>query len=245
MNFPSNNQNPMNGSSSPFDSSSQPMTVAQSSLDVRLEFIRKTYSLFLAGILMALVAGTICLNSDPVANAAVSILRSPILAIALLFGLSMGAQAVSRIEGLNYAALFGFTAFMGFLFAPLLAMYEQSAPGIVTQAAVLTFITFGSLTAYAFISKKDFSFLGGMLFVGLIALILGGLANVFLFKSSGASYWMAWVTLLLFSGYVLYDTSQIIHRYDAKGYVSAALALFLDFFNMFMAILRILSGNRR
>jgi FtsH-binding integral membrane protein len=244
MNFPSNNQNPMNGSPSPFEYSSQPMTVAESSLDVRLEFIRKTYSLFLAGILMALVAGTICLNSTPIENAAWGILNLPLLAIALLFGLSMGAQAVSRIEGLNYAALFGFTAFMGFLFAPILARYEQGQPGIVTQAAVLTFIAFGALTAYAFITKKDFSFMGGMLTVGLIMLIVGGLANVFFFKSSGASYWMAWVTLLLFSGYVLYDTSQIIHRYDAKGYVAAALALFLDFFNMFMAILRILGGRR-
>ncbi|MBW3635913.1 MAG: Bax inhibitor-1 family protein [Armatimonadetes bacterium] len=244
MNSPFNNQNPMNGSPSPFEYSSQPMTVAESSVDVRLDFIRKTYSLFLAGILMALVAGTICLNSAPVFNAAISVLRSPLLSIALLFGLAMGAQAVSRIEGLNYAALFGFTAFMGFLFAPVLAMYESRVPGIVSQAAILTFIAFGSLTAYAFISKKDFSFMGGMLTVGLIMLIAGGLANVFLFKSSGASYWMAWVTLLLFSGYVLYDTSQIIHRYDAKGYVAAALALFIDFFNMFMAILRILGGRR-
>lgn len=241
MNFPNNS----NGSSNPFQYSTQPVSVAQSSVDVRMEFIRKTYSLFLAGILCALVAGTICLNSFPVASAAITILRVPLLAIALLFGLSMGAQAVSRIEGLNYAALFGFTAFIGFLFAPILAMYERSAPGIVTQAALLTSITFGALTAYAFISKKDFSFLGGLLFVGLIALILGGLANVFLFKSLNASYWMAWVTVMLFAGYVLYDTSRIIHRYDSKGYCSAALALFLDFFNMFMAILRILSGGRR
>lgn len=241
MNFP----NQQGQSENPFAYSSQNLTVADSPVEVRMEFIRKTYSLFLAGIVCALVAGTICLNSYPVANAAVTVLQSPLLAIVLLFGLSMGAQAVSRIEGLNYAALFGFTAFIGFLFAPLLAMYERSAPGIVGQAAGLTAIAFGSLTAYAFVTKKDFSFLGGLLFVGLAMLIVGGLANVFFFKSTGASYYMAWVSLFLFSGYVLYDTSQIIHRYDAKGYCSAALSLFLDFFNMFMAILRILSGNRR
>lgn len=242
MNFP--NQQGQSGQN-PFAYSSQPLTVAESPVEVRMTFIRKTYSLFLAGILCALVAGTICLNSYPVFSAAATVLRSPLLAIVLLFGLSMGAQAVSRIEGLNYAALFGFTAFIGFLFAPILAMYERSAPGIVMQAAGLTAITFGSLTAYVFITKKDFSFLGGLLFVGLAVLILGGLANVFFFKSVGASYYMAWVSLFLFAGYVLYDTSQIIHRYDAKGYCSAALSLFLDFFNMFMAILRILGGNRR
>ncbi len=241
MNFP--NQQGQN--TNPFSYSSQPVSVADSPVEVRMNFIRKTYSLFLAGILCALVAGTICLRVPAVGALAVGIYSNPLIALVLLFGLSIGAQAVSRVEGLNYAALFGFTAFIGFLFAPLLAIYERSMPGIVGQAALLTSITFGALTAYAFISKKDFSFLGGMLFVGLAALILGGLANVFLFKSIGASYWMAWVTVLLFAGYVLYDTSQIIHRYDAKGYCSAALSLFLDFFNMFMAILRILGGNRR
>ncbi|HEY0074704.1 MAG TPA: Bax inhibitor-1 family protein, partial [Abditibacteriaceae bacterium] len=59
-----------------------------------------------------------------------------------------------------------------------------------------------------------------------------------------AGYWMAWISLFLFSGFVLYDTSQIIHRYDAKSYCAAALSLFLDFFNIFMAILRILAGSR-
>ncbi len=249
MNFP--NQQGQNNSPNPFAYSSQPLTVADSPVEVRMEFIRKTYSLFLAGILCSIVAGTICLNSQPVLSAALGILSSPLLAIVLLFGLSLGAQAVSRVEGLNYAALFGFTAFIGFLFAPILALYEQGAPGtgghpgIVLQAAALTTIAFSALTAYVFVSKKDFSFMGGLLFVGLIMLILGGLANVFFFKSAGAGYYMAWITVFLFSGFVLYDTSQIIHRYDAKGYCSAALSLFLDFFNMFMAILRILGGNRR
>lgn len=241
MNFP-NQQG--QGGENPFAYSSQSLTVADSPVEVRMEFIRKTYTLFLAGILCALVAGTICLNSAPVFSLAATILRTPILAIALLFGLTLGAQAVSHIEGINYAALFGFTAFIGFLFAPILRMYEISAPGIVMQAAVLTVITFSALTAYVFVTKKDFSFMGGMLFVGMILLVLGGLANVFFFRNAGVSYYMAWVTLFLFSGYVLYDTSQIIHKYDSRGYVSAALSLFLDFFNMFMAILRILGGRR-
>jgi FtsH-binding integral membrane protein len=124
-------------------------------------------------------------------------------------------------------------------------MYEQIQPGIVSQAAVLTLLTFGALTTYAFVTKKDFSFLGGMLYVGLITLIGGLLLNAFLFKSVSMSYWMSWGILLVFSGYVLFDTSRIIHRYDEKSYCSAAIALFLDFFNMFLAILSILSGGRR
>ncbi len=223
--------------------SSTGWTVAQSSAEVRTEFIQKTYSLFFASLLAAIVMGGITLNT-PLFDVSLMLLKIPLLAFGLMFGGAMLAGAVSRTEGLNYVALFGFTSFVGFLIAPVLSMYEGAFPGIVGQAAFLTVLVFGSLTAYVFVSKKDFSFLGGMLFVGLIALVIGGLANAFFFKSSGAGYWMAWITVFLFSGFVLYDTSQIIHRYDAKGYCAAALSLFLDFFNLFMAILRILSGSR-
>jgi FtsH-binding integral membrane protein len=128
------------------------------------------------------------------------------------------------------------------MFAPAIEMY---APGVVGQAAFSTVVVFGGLTAYVFLSRKDFSYMGGRLFVGLIALVAGGLANRFLFKSGLAQYIMSWITVVLFSGFVLYDTSRIIHRYDERGYCMAALALFLDFFNMFMAILNILGGGRR
>jgi FtsH-binding integral membrane protein len=217
------------------------MSVADASVDVRMDFLRKTYSLFLAGILMAIVAGIVCLNVQAVFSLAATIWRMPILAIGLILGGSIGAQAVSRVEGLNYAALFGFTALIGFLFAPILLIYGGP---IVTQAGVLSAIIFGALTAYVFVTKKDFSFMGGMLFVGMVALILGGLVNAFFFKNSGMGYWMAWGSLLLSSGFVLYTTSTMLHDYDSKGYVSAALSLFVSFFNIFMSLLRILGGNR-
>jgi FtsH-binding integral membrane protein len=219
--------------------------VSQSSVETRMNFIRKTYVLFMAGIVAAIVAGTITVSSRPLFEAALAILRMPLLGLILLIGSVWIASALSRTEGLNYVALFGFTAFCGFWISPLLVMYEQIQPGIVSQAAVLTLLTFGALTTYAFVTKKDFSFLGGMLYVGLITLIGGLLLNAFLFKSASMSYWMSWGILLVFSGYVLFDTSRIIHRYDEKSYCSAAIALFLDFFNMFLAILSILSGGRR
>lgn len=225
----------------PFNSSTMETSVSQSPVEVRMNFIRKTYALFMAGILMCVLAGTACLSVPALTGVAISLWKTPLLAILLVYGAVFAASAVSEVEGLNYAALFGFTGLIGFMFAPIVAMY---APAVVGQAAFLTILIFGSLTAYVFVTKKDFSFLGGMLFVGLIALILGGLANVFIFRNSGASYWMAWVTLFLFSGYVLYDTSNIMNRYSERSYCSAALALFLDFFNIFMALLRILGGRR-
>ncbi len=232
-----------NSQNSPFSSTTQMPMVAQTSAETRLNFIRKTYVLFLMGILTAVAAGAACLHIPAINNAVVGLLNhSALILFLLIIGASIGAQAVSRVEGLNYVALFAFTGLMGLVFAPVIATF---APEVVGQAGFLTVVIFGSLTAYAFISRKDFSYLGGMLFIGLISLILGGLANAFFFKSGAASYLMSWVTVLIFSGYVLYDTSRIINRYDERGYCSAALALFLDFLNIFMALLRILSGSRR
>ncbi len=65
------------------------------------------------------------------------------------------------------------------------------------------------------------------------------------FKSSGFSYWLAWGTLFFSSGYVLYQTSNIIHEYRENEYCAAALGLFISFFNIFMSLLRILGGNSR
>ena len=236
--------------SNPFGYSSAPVSVADSPVEARLAFIRKTYVLFLAGILCSLFAGVATLHSAALLGVSVAVWGVhlgpiPILAILLIGGAGAGAQYVSRMEGANYAGLFGFTGLLGWLFTPIIAGYELSQPGILSQAASLTAITFGALTAYAFVSKKDFSFLSGILFVGVVGLVLGYFANLFFFHSPFMAYIMAWFVLLIFSGYVLYDTSNIMRRYDTGAYCSAALSLFLDFFNMFLAILRILSGSRR
>lgn len=237
--------NSNNNTPNTFASGQTLQPVSQANVETRMDFIRKTYVLFMAGIVAAVVAGAITVSSRPLYEAAIAILRMPLLGLVLLLGSVWIASALSRTEGLNYIALFGFTAFTGFWITPLLAMYELYMPGILMQAAVLTLLTFGALTTYVFVTKKDFSFLGGMLTVGLITLIGGMLLNMFWLKSSMMSYWMSWGILLVFSGYVLFDTSRIIHRYDEKSYCSAAIALFLDFFNMFLAILSILAGGRR
>jgi modulator of FtsH protease len=231
--------NPQND---PFNQSTMTMrSVAQSPVEVRMNFIRKTYALFMAGILMCVVAGTATLMVPALGMASIAVLRNPIIAIALIFGGSIAAQAVSEKEGLNYVALFGFTGLMGFLFSPIVAYY---APAVVGQAAFLTILIFGSLTAYVFVTRKDFSFLGGFLFVGILTVVLASVANFLFFKSWDASYWIACAMLLMSSGFVLYKTSNIMHHYSERSYCSAALSLFISFINIFMSLLRILSGRR-
>ena len=94
-----------------------------------------------------------------------------------------------------------------------------------------------------FLSNRDFSFLRGMVTVGLIVVVLGGPLNVLFVGSLGLGFALACATLLLFAGFVLYDTSNIIRRYPTNEYVGGALARNLDALNIFMALLRIL--NRR
>ena len=230
-----------NQSQEPFGSTAWGTPVAAASEETRFNFIRKTYVLFMAGILTAVVSGAICLTVEPVLAIALGILRMPILAFGLIIGGSIAAQALARKEGVNYLALFGFTALIGMIFAPIIAIY---APSVIGQAAFLTCVIFGSLTAYVFVTRKDFSFMGGMLFIGMVGMVLAGAANLFFFKSSGMSYWISWFVLFLSSGFVLYQTSNLIHEYRENEYCAAALGLFISFFNIFMSLLNILGGNR-
>jgi FtsH-binding integral membrane protein len=124
----------------------------------------------------------------------------------------------------------------------VLYVIGKTNPTSILQAGVLTVAIFGGLTAYVFVSDRDFSFLRGMVTVGLVVLIAAGVINIFV-GSLGLGFALAVAALLLFAGFVLYDTSNIIRRYPTNEYVSAALSLYLDAFNIFLALLRIL--NRR
>jgi FtsH-binding integral membrane protein len=84
-----------------------------------------------------------------------------------------------------------------------------------------------------------------MVITGLIVVILAGLLNVLFISSSALGFAVAAATLLLFTGFVLYDTSNIIRHYPTNEYVAGALSLYLDVFNIFLALLRILNSGRR
>lgn len=216
-------------------------TAAQASVEERMGFVRKVYALFFAATLFAIGGVLAGVSIKPLTAFA---FEHPIIMFIAMIGGVMGAQAVRHVPGLNLAALFGFTAFTGVVISPLIAIISQINPGSILAAGVLTVGIFGGLTAYVFISKRDFSFLRGMVTVGLIVVILAGVVNIFL-GSGALGFAVAAATLLLFSGYVLYDTSNIIRRYPTNEYVAGALSLYLDAFNIFLAILRLLNSGRR
>ncbi|HEX8747138.1 MAG TPA: Bax inhibitor-1/YccA family protein [Pyrinomonadaceae bacterium] len=216
-------------------------TAAQVSLAERLGFIRKVYALFFLATLFA-VGGVLLGFAFPPLMMLMA--RSPWITLLLMLGGVMGAQALRHVPGLNLVALFGFTTLTGVIISPVLWYFSQVNPASIIQAGLLTVGIFGGLTAYVFISQKDFSFLRGMMVTGLIVVVLAGLLNIFV-ASSALGFAVAAATLLLFSGFVLYDTSNIIRRYPTNEYVAGALSLYLDAFNIFLALLRILNAGRR
>ncbi|HYJ45863.1 MAG TPA: Bax inhibitor-1/YccA family protein [Pyrinomonadaceae bacterium] len=215
-------------------------TAAEASLPERLAFIRKVYSLFFIATLFAIGGVLLGFAYEPLMIFA---FQHPIIMLLMMLGGVFAAQAVRHKPGINLVALFGFTTLTGVVIAPLLYIISLRNPASILQAGVLTVGIFGGLTAYVFLSKKDFSFLRGMLVTGLIVVILAGVLNMLIIGSSALYFAGAVATLLLFSGFVLYDTSNIIRRYPTNEYVSGALDLYLDAFNIFLALLRILNSR--
>ncbi|WLR42747.1 Bax inhibitor-1/YccA family protein [Bacillus carboniphilus] len=140
--------------------------------------------------------------------------------------------------------LFIFTFLMGLSIYPTVGYYLSTVgANVVLTAFGVTAFVFGSLFIYAYTTKRDFSFLGGMLFIGLISLIVLSIIGVFFIKSETFHLAMAWVGVLLFSGYVLYDVSMMKnHLVDEKDVPAAVLNLYIDFINLFLDILRIIAS---
>ena len=220
----------------------QAQTAAQATLAERLGFIRKVYALFFLGTLFAIGGVLLSFSFPPLLEYS---LKHPWIMLFVMLGGVMGAQAVRHVRGVNLLALFGFTTLTGVVISPLMALVWVNNPASILQAGVLTVGIFGGLTVYAFVSKRDFSFLRGMIVTGLIVMILAGLLNVFLIGSSAFGFAIAAATLLVFAGFVLYDTSNIIRHYPTNEYVAGALSLYLDAFNIFLALIRILNAGRR
>lgn len=148
---------------------------------------------------------------------------------------------VRRTPGINMIALFSYTALSGFTLAAVLERYLDKGQGeIIWQSAALCALIFGILSAYVHITKQDFDWMGGILLVALIMLIVAGIGFMFFPSAFGIFMWSC-ISAVIFSGFILYDTSRIILKYDTEEVVSAVLDLYLDVINLFLDLLRILS----
>jgi FtsH-binding integral membrane protein len=144
----------------------------------------------------------------------------------------------------NIGLVFLFTFVMGVAISPVVFVLNARQPGVVGQAGLLTLSTFGVLTAYAWTSRRDFSAWGGFFIVGVWVIIGTSLLNIF-FQNQTAALWIAGATVLAFSGLLVFDTWRLRNVYGPGDYVLAAVNIYLDLLNMFMAILQLLGGSRR
>lgn len=137
----------------------------------------------------------------------------------------------------QYAALGGFILAEALIFVPLLYLAESRAPGVIGSAAGATMIGFGALTGIVFYTRKDFSFLRGLLvwagFIALAAIVVAVLFQVTL------GVWFSVGMVALAGGAILYDTSNVLHHYPEDRYVGAALQLFASVALMFWYVLRL------
>jgi len=164
-------------------------------------------------------------------------------AFMLVSWLSSRVSLTSESKGAQYAALAGFVVAESIIFVPMLWLADQYAPGAIQSAAVVTLIGFAGLTAVAFATRKDFSFLRGLLmWGGVVALlaIVGGVAFGFELGT-----WFS-VAMIGFAGAaILYDTSNVLHHFPEDRYVGAALQLFASVALMFWYVLRLFMASRR
>ena len=221
---------------------SLPGTLVRSG-EERATLVRRTYGLVFVSVIITAI-GVAFGFTQPALMLAVG--QHPFIAfIAVLAPMWMAMQSRQQhAKSLILTLLFTFIA--GIWISPMLYMAENGSPGIVGQAGILTLSTFGVLSLYAVISKRDFSAWGSFFVVGLWVLIATSLINMFVGSALG-SLWIAGGTVLVFSGLLVFDTWRIVRSgvYGPDDYVPAAVNIYLDLLNLFLAILSLLGGRRR
>ena len=162
-----------------------------------------------------------------------------ILTLVGYFGL-LFATSKFRNRGLGIVFVFALTGFMGLTLGPILNVYLSFAGGqqIIFNALAATGVIFFSLSAFVLVTKKDFSFLGGFLFAGIIVAFLAGL-GAFVFNLAALSIAVSSMFVLLMAGLILYETSNIIQGGETN-YIMATTTLFVSIFNLFTSLLHLM-----
>jgi modulator of FtsH protease len=169
--------------------------------------------------------------------------ESPIMYSLGAFAIMMGmffAVSATRNSGLGVVLLLALTGFMGLMLGPVLqvALGLSNGAQIVGLAAGGTGAIFMVMAGIATTSKRDFSFMGKFLMVGIVLLILASLANLF-FQIPALALTLSAVAVLLFSAFILYDVSRVVNGGETN-YVMATLSIYLSIYNLFVSLLQLL-----
>jgi len=176
--------------------------------------------------------------------------------ISMAMGLPQGAALILMLVGFGLlfvvnrtadsskgiVAIFAFTGVMGASIGPMLNHYlaMPGGPALVMQALGSTAVVFFGLSAYALTTRKDFSYMGGFLMVGLLVAVVAMIANIFL-NIPALSLTISAAVVLIMSGLILFDTSRIINGGETN-YIRATVSLYLDIYNLFIHLLHLLTA---
>jgi modulator of FtsH protease len=207
---------------------------SEQSLLATNKVLRNTYGL----LAMTLIFSAAC------AGVAVMMNMPPmgmLITFAGYFGLLFLTTRFSN-SGLGLLFVFALTGFMGLTLGPIISMYLSIPNGsqIVMTAMGGTGVIFLGLSGYVLTTRKDFSFIGGFLIVGILVAFLAGI-GAFFFNMPGLSLAVSAMFVLLMSGMILYQTSEIIHGGETN-YILATVTLFVSIYNLFLSLLHLLGA---
>lgn len=213
------------------------MRTASSAVVSTNKLIRNTYLLLSMTLLFSALTASVsvALNMPPMTYLVSSV-------VALLLVWFVLPRTANSAAGLG--VVFAFTGLMGFALGPMLTMYLSlpQGPQLVATALGGTGAIFLGLSAYALTTRRDFNFMGGFLFVGMLVVLGASLLNIFL-HIPAMSLAISAVVVLLMSGFILFDTSRMVNG-GIDNYIVATVQLYMNIFNLFVSLLQILGITR-
>ena len=237
--------------------------VAQTSAQVYVDqglrqYMMRVYNYMAGGLCITALASYIIMNTPALlklfftisANGVVGLsglgwlaMLAPFIMV-FAFGWVLNRGSLAQVQGVYW----GYAALMGVALTPVLLAYTGAS---VTRIFLVTAATFGGMSIYGYTTRKDLTSMGSFMIMGLWGIIIAMLVNIFL-KSSGLDFALSILSVIVFTGLTAYDTQKIREIYaesdtgdlSSRKAISGALALYMDFINLFLALLR-LFGDRR
>jgi modulator of FtsH protease len=207
-------------------------TAGQASVLQTNKVLRNTYML----LAMTLTFSAVCAGITSMMNIGAGVaLGMNLTALVMIFFLNKASQS-----SMGILFVFAFTGLLGGSLGYTLNYYAgfQNGTELIMQAFGATAVVFFGLSGYVLTTKKDFSFMGGFLLVGLIVAVVASLANIF-FAIPALSLAVSAAIVLIMSGFILFDTSRIINGGETN-YIRATVSMYLSLYNLFTAMLHLL-----
>ncbi|AFT86412.1 Bax inhibitor-1/YccA family protein [Paraburkholderia phenoliruptrix] len=221
-------------------------TGAVSTVETRNRVLRNTYWLLALSMIPTVLGAWVGLATGFSLFAATSPAMSMLAFFAIAFGFMFAIERTKNSSA-GVFVLLGFTFFMGLMLSRILGFVLgfSNGPSLIMLAFGGTGVIFASMATIATVSKRDFSGLGKWLFMGVIVLLLASVANVFLHLPA-LMLTVSVMAIVIFSAYMLFDVQRVVNGGETN-YITAALAIYLDLYNVFvnlLALLGIFGGNR-